>query len=238
MKRFYSIKRKNNSILFLCIISVIILDILMFNTFIKKIGKSANDIAKLKIEELTKYYLNESIKKHLNISTKDYIILNIKNNSIISVDIDNNKANILLESIISDLNNKIKRIEKGKITKYYNLEMLKGNNGLILFIPMGVLFKNALLSNIGPNIPVKINFLENIDAYIDVKVESYGINNALIKLYVVINIDEVLETPMDKNNKKEEYSFLISSKIVNGVVPDLYGGILENNSKIVKNSVK
>ena len=238
MKRFYRVKNNNSKIFLHCLILVIILDIFLFNSYIKILGENVNNIAKLKIEELTKYYLNNSIKKYLNIDTNNYIKLTINNNDVISVDIDNANANKLLNNIINDLNSNVKKIEKGKINKYHNLEMLRGSNGILLFVPIGVLFNNTLLSNIGPSIPVKINFLENIDAYIDVKVNSYGINNALIKVYVIISIEEIFETPIDKNNKKEEYSFLISSKIVNGIVPDFYGGLLEKNSEIVKNIVK
>ena len=237
MKRFYNInKRKNNSI-YIFIILVIIIDVFVFNSFYKKIGSNVTYYANLKIDELTKYFLNNTIKKYLNINTNDYIKLNLVNNNIVSVDIDNNNANILLNNIINDLNKNVMNLEKGYINNYFNLEMIKGKNGIIIIVPSGVVFNNPIFSNIGPSIPVKINFLENINAYIDVSVENYGINNSLIKLFIIVNIEEVLEVPMNNKYKNQEYKFLLSSKIVNGEVPSIFGGNVNNSSKIVKNSV-
>ena len=237
MKRFYNIKRKKNNNIYIFIILVIIVDIFIFNNFYKKLGNNVIYYANVKIDELTRYYLNNTIKKYLNVNTNDYIKINIVNNNIVNVDIDNNNTNILLNNIINDLENNVKILEKGHITNYHNLEMIRGNNGIIILLPSGVVFNNPILSNLGPSIPIKINFLENINAYVDVVVENYGINNSLIKLYVVINIEEVLEIPMKNKHKNCEYKFLISSKLINGEVPNIFGGNVNSSSKIVKNNV-
>ena len=238
MKRFNTNKKIKINYILIWITLVFVVDIIIFNTYMNRFSDNVSYIAKIKIDELTKYYLNSTIKKYLNVNTNDYIKTNIVNNNIVSVDIDNNNSNILLKSIISDLEIVVKDIESGNINTYNNLEMLKGDKGVILLVPTGILFNNALLSNIGFRIPIRVNFLENIDAYIDVVVENYGINNSLIKLYVIINIDEVLEIPIDSDNRRQEYKFLISSKLINGEVPSFLGGSIDTNSKIVKNNVK
>ena len=235
MKKFY--KRKKINIIFVLII-VIIIDFCFINTFGKKLSNSISTIAKLKIDELTKYYLNNTIKNYLNINTNDYIKMNLVNNNIVNVDIDNKNANILLDDILFDLNSIFKNLEHGNVNDYYNLEFIKGDKGIILSMPVGAAFNNLLFVNIGPKIPIKINFLENVDAYVDVKVENYGINNSLIKLYIVINITEVLEIPFDIKTSNVTYKYLLCSKLVNGEVPSILGGEINRSSNIVKNSVK
>lgn len=240
MKRFYRLKnyKSNQKIkIGFIILFIFIFDILLFNIFIENLGKNISYSAKVKIEELTKYHLNGTIKKYLNVDTSDYIKVNLVNNSIVNVDIDNNECNKLLVSIINDLESNIYDIEKGKISEYHNLEMLRGDNGIIVFMPLGVTLNNSVFSRLGPKIPVKVSFLENLNAYVDVEVESYGINNSLIKLYINISIEEVVELPIEKDKNIVEYNFLLASKLVNGEVPNMLGGVLNESSNIVNSGV-
>ena len=238
MKRFYKKKNFNKkSKIGLVICSVIILDVLFFSLFGARIGKSISYSAMIKIEELTKYYMNDSIKKYLNLDTNDYIKLNIVNNNIVNVDIDNNKCNFLLKNIINDLESNVKKIEMGEINNYHNLEMLRSNNGIVVFMPIGVATNNTLFARLGPRVPVKVSFLENVDAYVDVEVENYGINNSLIKLYINMKVEEIVELPIEKDRNNIEYKFLIASKLVNGEVPNILGGSIDSSSSLVNSGV-
>lgn len=240
MKRFYRLKnyKSNKKIkIFFIVLFTFIFDIILFDIFIADLSKNISYSAKVKIEELTKYHLNGTIKKYLNVDTSDYIKVNLVNNSIVNVDINNNECNKLLGNIINDLERNIYDIEKGKISEYHNLEMLRGNNGIIVFMPLGVVLNNSVFLRLGPKIPVKVSFLENLNAYVDVEVESYGINNSLIKLYINISIEEVVELPIEKDKNILEYKFLLASKLINGEVPNMLGGVLNESSNIVNSGV-
>ena len=82
---------------------------------------------------------------------------------------------------------------------------------------------NALLANLGPKIPIKASFLYNIESNVDVTVSDYGINNALINLYIIINLKIVIEMPTESEVSNISYKYLIASKLINGVVPDFIG---------------
>ena len=238
MKHFYKRKKYNKkSKIGLIVCCVVILDIIFFSLLGERLGKSISYSAMIKIEELTKYYMNDTIKKYLNIDTNDYIKLNLVNNNIVNVDIDNNKCNVLLKKIINDLECNVFKIESVKITDYHNLEMLRSNNGIVVFMPVGVVTNNTLFARLGPIVPVKVSFLENVDAYVDVEVENYGINNSLIKLYINMKVEEVVELPIEKDRKNIEYKFLIASKLVNGEVPNILGGSIDGCSSIVNSGV-
>ena len=237
MKRFYKRRELKVNKFILIIILIIIFDIFLFNIFGDTLSSNISYMTKIKIEEISKYYMNGVIKKYLNIDTSDYIKLNLVNNNIISVDIDNNKSNILLKNIINDLENVVSDIEKGNINQYPNLEFLYGENGIILLVPIGSAMNNTLLYDIGPKIPVKISFLENVDAFLDVNVDEYGINNSLVKLYINISMEQYIEMPIDKDKNIINYKFLLASKLINGKVPDFYNG-LNSSSNIVNSDVK
>jgi len=237
MRRFKRRKSKKKSSIFVLIFLIFITDIFLFNIFGNRLSSNISKMTKVKIEEISKYYMNSVIKKYLNIDTSNYIKLNFVNNNIVSIDINNNESNKLLKNVIDDLEGVVRDIEKGKINDYNNLEFIYGNKCLILLVPLGTAFNNTLLYDIGPKIPVKVSFLENVDAYLDVSVEEYGINNALVKLYININMEQIIEMPIDKDRTVIEYRFLIASKLVNGIVPSIYGYGLKDNSNLVKNNV-
>ena len=237
MKKFYNSKKIKFNKNILIIILVVIYDIILFNLFGNNLSDNISYMTKVKVEEISKYYMNNVIKKYLNINCNNYIKLNLVNNNIMSIDIDNNSSNELLNNIITDLEKVVSDIENGKINDYSNLEFLYGKNGIILLVPIGSALNNTLLYDIGPKIPVKISFLENINAYLDISVEEYGINNALVKLYININLEQHIEMPIDKEKNTINYKFLIASKLVNGKVPDFYNG-MNGTSSIVNSNVK
>ena len=237
MKRFYNKKIISINKYICLIIFTIIFDLIIFNFFGNDLSDNISYMAKVKVEEISNYYMNSVIKNYLNIDSNNYLKINLVNNNIMSVDIDNKKSNILLKNIINDLENIVVDIERGNINEYPNLEFLYGHNGMILLVPFGNALNNTLLYDLGPKIPVKISFLENVNAYLDIVVEDYGINNALIKLYVFINIEQYIEMPIDKDKNVLEYKFLIASKLINGKVPEIYNGI-NKSSNIVNNDVK
>ena len=237
MMRIYKKRSLVKNRIFIIIIFIFIFDILIFNIFGNKLSINISKMTKVKIEEISKYYMNSVIKNYLNVDTSNYIKVNLVNNNIMSIDIDNNESNKLLKNIINDLEDIVKSIEKGNINNYENLEFLYGNDGIILLVPIGTSFNNTLLYDIGPKIPVKISFLENVDAYVDVDVEEYGINNSLVKLYINITLEQLIEMPIDKEKTVINYKFLLSSKLVNGKVPEIYGYGLSENSNIVNSDV-
>ena len=237
MIRFY---RKKNTLLnkfLIIILLIIIIDLCMFKYINNSLNNKITYIANVKLEEMTRYYLNQTLKKYLNIETNDYIKVNLVNNNIINVDINNKQTNELLKKFLNDLEISLNNIEKGKIQSYKNLEFIKGKDGVIILIPIGLTFNTSLLSNMGPYIPVKVSFLENIEMYTDVIIENYGINNSLIKLYLNIYIKELIDFPINKEINDINYRFLISSKLINGQVPSIYYDGLTKNSSIVNNSV-
>ena len=226
-------KTKKNNKLIIILISIIFLDTIMFLNINDSLNKNITYLAEVKIEEMTRFYVNKTLKKYLNTDTNDYINLNLVNNNIVSVDINNLKTNELLKNYLIDLENNLKELENGKINNYKNTEFIYGNNGIIFLIPFGLAYNTSLLSGVGPKIPIKVSFLESIETYIDVTVENYGLNNSLIKIYLITNIKEVIDMPVNKERQDITYKYLISSKLIKGEIPSIYGETITKSSNIV-----
>ena len=57
---------------------------------------------------------------------------------------------------------------------------------------MGIITNNALLSNLGPKVPVKINLVGNVISNVGTKVENYGINSIMVEVYS-INFERIVQ---------------------------------------------
>ncbi len=129
-------------------------------------------------------------------------------------------------------------VEKLKLSNetlsIYDNDKLK--NGIIYEIPTGMIFNNIFLNNLLPKIPVKIDLIGNMFCRLSTDIESYGINNALIKVNIVIEVEVKILLPLMSSSEKIEASIPIVMKIIEGDVPNYYyDGFL--NEPVITNPV-
>ena len=97
------------------------------------------------------------------------------------------------------------------------------NNKILFMIPIGALSNQALFTSMGPKIPVQIYFVDNVFTEIKTKVTDYGINNALIEIYLSINLTYEIVSPFVREQVTLNYNLPIDQKIITGVVPNIIG---------------
>lgn len=160
-----------------------------------------------------------------------------KNGEVSNIDFNPVVVNKVLSLTTNIVSTNFKKIEKGKIEGLtfinnddYNIKQLK--NGVISELPVGLTFNNSLLSNLGPKIPVKINLIGNVVSYVKTSVENYGINNAMIGVYAHVEVTEQVIIPFSSKEIKVVNNIPVALKIVQGTVPNYYGGSLNQNSSI------
>jgi len=125
----------------------------------------------------------------------------------------------------------ISNLENGKIdVKIFDKYLSNNQNGLVLNIPVFLGSSNIFLNNIGPRIPVLINFNETLLTNIRTKVTNYGFNNALLEVYITVEMQKLIITPLKKEGEKFYYEILVGALVVHGNVPEFYGGVYENSS--------
>ena len=112
--------------------------------------------------------------------------------------------------------------------KNYNINKLK--KGIIYEIPLAYSYNNVFLSNISPKIPVKIHMIGNVNSNIRTKVTDYGINNALLEVYLDIEIELQVILPLLSSNIINKSSIPIAIKMINGDIPKYYSSNEKNNS--------
>ena len=185
-------RKKINPILILILLSIIIY--ITINYINKKIAPQLIDYASIEIKKLSNLIITESIKieslEKLNINEL-FIITKNENNEILTVDVNTVTLNKIIFSSTIDIQENLKKLEQGKINT-----IEENKNGVVLRIPLGQIYNNFLLNNLGPKIPVKLKILGDIETKVDTNIKNYGINNALIEITLNISIKEQVILPI------------------------------------------
>lgn len=217
---------------------VVILDmaLIFFFTYILFIGYSkfvSNrliDIAHVKLNEFMDDFLSNKVNYDLfkGDNLKDIIVINKNSDGeILYVSYDMDKSYKVLDLVTKELENNINDLENGNVGNTQNIS--GGKNGILLKLPMFI-GNNAIISNLGPKIYVPINFVGSILTNLKTKITDYGINNALVEIYVTVKLSTNIISPTSSKEMVIDYNVLIASVVVNGRVPSVYGGIIQSKS--------
>ena len=148
---------------------------------------------------------------------------------ITSLDFDAEKINRITYLISEEL---LKNINNLEITMGQELN-IKSNKYIdkLLYIPYGIIYNIPVISNLGPQIPFKIDFLGSVNTDTSINIKEYGINSSLVEINLIIDLN--IEVILPFNSKKEHITkkIILDSKIVQGKIPEYYGGIISNSLK-------
>ena len=228
-------KMKLNKIdkIILLVIFVILGILLSFIYINKKVTPVFLSVAENETKKIAALVINNSVNNEVskNLDTNKLLSI-IKDNdgNVNSVDFNSALVNQFLTKITNNIEINLRYIESGNIEKFkasdfldsYDIELLK--KGIIYEIPSGVVFNNAILSNIGPKIPVKLNLIGNIISDFDIKTKNYGINNVLVEILVNLKVNLEVILPYSKRKTVVKTSIPVALKMIQGKVPSYYSG--------------
>lgn len=171
----------------------------------------------------------------MNSDVIDDILVVNKNSDgeILYVDYDLDQAYQALDVVTTTLNDLLIDLEDGLITNNTDSDIFSSKYGLVMKLPLLGGSNSAFLANLGPKIYFKINFVGSLLTNIKSKIVNYGMNNALVELYVTIKISEEIIAPFVNGEQLIEYDVLIASKVINGRVPEFYGGTILGESNLL-----
>ena len=225
-------------------VGVIILTLVLFFTslFYQLYGVYSKDtildVAKIKLNDFMKTFLSSNIGYDL---IKDEGIENVlvinknKDNEILYVNYDLDIAYKLLDVITKELENNIQELKTGNVN---DTSLYQNNEVLMLKLPFFIGGNNPLLVSLGPEIYVPLNFSGAILTNLKTEIKDYGLNNALVEMYVTIKINIDILYPYNKSKEEINYDVLIASSIINGRIPSFYGGVIDTKSNNVSIPIK
>lgn len=235
-------KKKNKLTIFLWILFLVFVSsFFLLQLISRKINPIILRYATVEANRFTKALINSAIGEDVVNEIGDNLFTISKNSDgeIQTVDFNAKEVNRLLNLVSEKIEKKLLKMEEGKVDdlnvsnalKGYNFDKLK--KGIVCEIPVGILFGNSLFSNLGPVIPIKLSFLGQVTTHLNTKVESYGINNAYLELYIHIEVVERIIMPMMTEEQNVKLDVPLTMKIIQGKVPTYYQGGLEKKSSLL-----
>ena len=199
----------------------------------KAIRPTLLQIAKSETQKIGTEAINDAITKKIvgEVEMEKLIIIDKdQNGDISSVQFDSKVYTKVLSEATNQVQKYVRAIETGEVQHAESEEGEDGTvnqdegqeGGIVYTIPLGQATKNALLAHLGPKVPVKFTAVGHVKANMSHKLESTGINNTLISLFIDIEVDVKVIIPFATDKQLVETSVPIGVVFVSGKVPEFY----------------
>lgn len=212
MTKFKKRRKYKLSCIYIFIISMILFWVLFFfNNYAKYTNKKIINVATIKLNEMMESVVSNNINYSLLKNASLNNILEIDKNSndeIIKASFNLEKAYLVLDYVTKELEEVISSREND-----YHMEL-----------PMFIGSNNILISSLGPKVYVPVKFVDSILTNLRTNITDYGLNNALVEIYVTISLKSDLISPVNTKRVELKYEALIASSVIAGRVPSIYGG--------------
>lgn len=180
---------------------------------------------KIAIEVLRDTGLKE-VNKKINGSKLLEIDKN-NNGQIESINFNTPVLNETLVVVAKSVRKKLKEKEKGLNLPdelYPDILDKKFKNGMVYAVPLGVILDNIFFSNLGVKIPIKIEYSGNVSLDVKTHVKSYGVNSALIEVYINVDVTQRTIIPFKSKEAHVTSQIPIIMQVVKGDVPNYISG--------------
>lgn len=209
----------------LAMMMTIIITCILTSYITNRMSEAMINYTKNKVEKMNMTIMQKAFNKdqgnEIDIDKILYVIKN-SNEEIVEVDFNIQECSDILDTIIDYINDEFSN---------YNF------NGYRLDIPIGAIYKSPLLMNLGPKIPIKVEISDYAFGNVNTVIREFGINNVLVEIYLEIKLKTIILFPTIDETKETSYESLLTSKIINGKVPEFYNGLINAKSNDVSLSL-
>ena len=220
--------------LLVCLVVLVIFKLINF-----KVTPILVNYAEVETERIAMAVINKSILSFSNDERLENLVLTTVNdeNEIVSVDFDTSVINNVLYDITNSIENDLILLGNGKLDELdipiSNVYEKDDVSGIVYYIPFGVVTGSSVIADIGPKIPVKNKLIGSVYSNVKTDVIEYGINNAIIKIYIQVEVNEQVILPFLSKKVTIKSDIPVLVKMVQGKIPSVYGGMFSTTSPLV-----
>lgn len=237
-------KRKSKlKIVIILLVLIIIMTSIFINYYSKKSIPLLISYAEAETKKLTILVINKAVTKQINnIDTEGlFEVVYSKDGEIQMIDFNSQKSSKILSTMTSLVELNLRAVEEGKIDMLelpdnslsdYDMNLLE--KGIIFEIPLGITTNSNLLYNLGPKVPVKLALVGDVSTGFKTEIVEYGINNALLKLMIDIEVNTKIILPIVSDEITIDCSIPIAMKVIQGKIPEYYIDGFTTKSNIIE----
>lgn len=197
-------EKKRKITKFLLIIIAIIVVIKLIVNYIEPVFQT---MCEEKAKSIATIIANEESTKIMNL---------YKYEDLFTIEKDNDGNVKLITSNIVPMNNMISDLTGNIQTRFNDLK--KTN----IEIPLGSLMGRYILSGTGPNVPIKIAIMGNVDTEVKSEFINQGINQTLHRIYLNLDCKMKIITPLQNFDRNIINQVIIAEHVIIGNIPDTY----------------
>ena len=195
-------KKRIKVILIIVLILMLILELIL-----NYINPMFEGLCEMKARAIAARIVNQKTKETIeNINYNDLITIVRDNNGNITMV----KANVIAINKIS-----------AELTIDIQEELQKESQSAI-YIPLGSIFGNQILSNVGPRIRIKINPTGVVTTDFKSQFEMAGINQTIHRIYLYTVCKVNIVTPLKTISNEVSNEVMVAEAVIVGPVPDSY----------------
>ena len=165
-----------SKIIFVTIIFVILFTIFLLSKFVKHLDHSLVEISTNEIERVTYRFITDELDQSVfnRANFEDILIINQNDDGeILYVDFNLDQAYSVLDQVSSILTHSLDELESGNVSvAYFDSDLSHELGSMVLSIPIGNSFSHIYFYNLGPKIPVRINFIGSVLTNLKTKVTN------------------------------------------------------------------
>ncbi|MBS4173950.1 sporulation protein YunB [Bacillus sp. FJAT-49736] len=172
-----------------------------------------------KIAEEAVNYAKKQIQDEID--PENIVVTNKNNNYFITNPSISNKVEAKAQSIIQAVLN---GREAGNIAAFSDLGIVHDSEGLVYSIPIGRATNNALLGNIGPKIPIKLQVIGDVQADLISNYKPVGINHISADVYIQLTVNVQTIIPFETKVTPYKQKITLFSGVIPWDPPQYYNG--------------
>ncbi len=221
-------KKRKITLVIIILLIIIILSLILVRIISNTVAPRVMDYSISEMKRVASIIINRSINSELlnQIDMNNlFIITKGDNDEVMTISLDSIIVNKITDSISDACEDNLRLIEENN---YRELKRKFNIGEEYFYVPSGILTNNTIFNSLGPKIPINLKIIGNVTSGISTDVKEYGINNSLITISVEVTVSMMVILPFSSDYVSITNYIPISIKLIQGKVPQFYGGKLIN----------
>lgn len=208
MKRRYRGERRSSIKWFICLVLLMVLAVYSVVFTEKIIKPNVAAIAEVKVKAMITQIVNDAVHNQFRTGAEVTELLTIKTDSEGNITYVESNT-VAMNSLATELTQAVQQQYKWK-------------DAVILDVPVGSIVGSQILSQMGPNIGLKVLPIGMSRANFKTEFESMGINQTKYKVYLQMDSQARVLAPFSINNIDVQNTILVAEAVIVGEVPNSY----------------
>lgn len=198
----------------------------------KELEPTLMSYAKSESRNIATLVINNAVDKQFEEAESEDLFRTIPNtDGSNNIQLDTEKIIRKQTEIVSLIHENIKEAEEGNtdvLSSITEVEVekkkTKDAKGINFSIPLGRATDNALLGNLGPDIPVEFYAIGDVTSDVKTKIDEFGINGGIIEIYIEVQVNIEIIVPFSSDVTVVKRNIPIGMGVFRGDVPQFFNG--------------